>query len=287
MAKRNAGVLERLGLGRLRRPPTVAVLRLHGVIGPAGGPLRSSLNLAGLAATIERAFQPRRFAAVALSINSPGGSPVQSSLIAGRIRDLSIERGMPVYAFCEDVAASGGYWLALAGDEIHAHPTSVVGSIGVIAAGFGFHDLIGRIGVERRVHTAGEHKSFLDPFRPEQPEDVARLKDLLGDLHVAFRDEVRERRGDRLAAADGTDLFNGDVWTGRRARDLGLVDGLDDLRTSMRTRFGEKVRLRVVNRERGWFGRRFGMASGGVGADAALAALEWAEARAAWSRFGL
>ena len=234
---RTDGLLGRLGLGGLRRPPTVAVLRLQGVIGPSGGPLRGGLNLAGLAEAIERAFRLRRLAAVALQINSPGGSAVQSALIAGRIRQRAAERQVPVFAFCEDVAASGGYWLALAADEIHAHPAGIVGSIGVIAAGFGFQDLMQRWGVERRVHTAGERKSFLDPFRPERPEDVARLDALLAELHEEFRAAVRERRGARLAAAEA-ELFNGDFWSGRRAAALGLVDGLGDLRSVMRARYG-------------------------------------------------
>jgi signal peptide peptidase SppA len=232
---------------------------------------------------------------VALSINSPGGSPVQSSLIARRIRQLATEKKVPVVAFAEDVAASGGYWLACAADEIYADASSIVGSIGVIAAGFGFSEMIDKIGIERRVYTAGERKSLLDPFRPENPEDVERLKAIQAEVHGGFQDWVRERRGDRLRGRP-EDLFNGEFWTGKRALELGLIDGLDDLRAAMRRRFGDDVRLRQVGGERSWLRRRFAGASSeflpdGLGgllpgnwADDLLAAIE---ARSIWGRFGL
>ena len=249
---------------RLRGTPIVAVVRLTGVIGPMG-PLRGGLSLAGLAPTLERAFSLGGIKAVALAVNSPGGSPVQSSLIAKRIRALAAEKKLPVFAFAEDVAASGGYWLATAGDEIFADESSIVGSIGVISAGFGFQDLLQRVGVERRVHTAGARKSMLDPFRPENAEDIARLEALQRDIHDGFKAQVRSSRGARLKGDDDT-LFSGEFWTGRRALELGLIDGIGDLRSVMRARFGEKVRFRVVGAPTGWLRRRLGLgAPRGVG----------------------
>jgi signal peptide peptidase SppA len=274
--------------------PVVAVLRLSGVIGQVG-PLRAGLSLARVAPAIERAFSLPRVKAVALSINSPGGSPVQSSLIARRIRQLAAEKKVPVVAFAEDVAASGGYWLACAADEIYADANSIVGSIGVIAAGFGFSEMIQKIGIERRLYTAGERKSLLDPFRPENPEDVQRLKAIQVEVHTSFQDWVRERRGDRLRGRP-EDLFNGEFWTGKRALDLGLIDGLDDLRSAMRRRFGDDVRLRQIGGERSWLRRRLSAGSGeflpqglpgllpGSWADDLLAAIE---TRSLWGRFGL
>lgn len=275
---------------RLSRGPTVAVLRLGGVIGAAGGPLRRpGLNLADLAGPIEAAFRLPRLKAVALAVNSPGGSPVQSALIAGRIRALAAEKDLPVLAFCEDAAASGGYWLACAADEIYADGASVVGSIGVIAAGFGFPDALARIGVERRVHTAGASKSQLDPFQPEDADDVARLDAILVDLHDQFKGWVRARRGGKLKE-DAEPLFEGAFWTGRRALELGLIDGIGDLRGVCRDKFGETVKLRVVSRRRGFLERRFGLGApdgAALGAGLAQGAAAWAEERAAWARLGL
>jgi serine protease SohB len=275
-----------------RRHPTVAVLRLAGVIGMAGPlPFRGGMSLQGLAGPIDRAFKLKHLSAVALSINSPGGSPVQSAQIAKRIRDLARERDVPVIAFVEDIAASGGYWLACAGDEIFADASSIVGSIGVVSAGFGFHELIGRIGVERRVHTIGERKAMLDPFRPEQPDDVATLTALQRDVHESFKAQVRERRGRRLKA-DEAALFNGEVWSGRRAVELGLIDGLGDLRGVLRQRFGDKVRLVPVTGRRGWLSRQ--LRPGALAEGAWTGERDWAgdliaalEARALWSRYGL
>ncbi len=271
-------------------PPVVPVLRLFGPIGPRA-PLSHRLNLAGLAGAIERAFSHHRSPAVALAINSPGGSPVQSALIARRIRELAEEKEKKVYAFVEDVAASGGYWLACAADEIYADANSIVGSIGVVTASFGFQDLIARYGIERRIHTAGRRKMILDPFRPERPEDVEKLRALQGDVHESFKALVRARRGDRLKADDDT-VFDGEFWTGASAVGLGLIDGLGHLRPVLREKFGERVRLRVISAERGWLRRRFGMTRrperldvevGGM-VDGVLSALE---DRALWSRYGL
>ncbi len=272
------------------RRPVVSVVRLGGVIGQVG-PLRRGLTLQGLAGILDRAFSGKHLRAVALQINSPGGSPVQSALIHRRIRQLADKRDIPVLVFVEDVAASGGYWLACAGDEIFADSNSIVGSIGVISAGFGFTGAIERLGIERRVHTAGERKVMLDPFMPEKEEDVDRIKAIQADIHDSFKDLVRTRRGRRLKGEDG-DLFTGDIWTGRRAVELGLVDGLGDLRTVLRDRFGDKVKFRVIGQERGWLRRRLGLRGGGgsmpdLGGSFASGLLAAVEERAWWSRLGL
>ncbi|HMB77658.1 MAG TPA: S49 family peptidase [Kiloniellaceae bacterium] len=279
-----------LPIKRFREPPPrVAVLRLSGAIG-SFGPLRQGLTLAGLEATIARAFEIPRLNAVALAVNSPGGSPVQSELIAGRIRALAKEKDLPVFAFCEDVAASGGYWLALAGDKIFASENSIVGSIGVISAGFGFPALIERVGIERRVHTSGTRKSILDPFKAEDPDDVARLESLQREIHDSFISWVRERRGEALKS-EAAVLFSGEFWSGRRAAELGLVDGIGDLRSELRSRFGDKVELIPVKQQKRWWRRPFG---GAALAEALPSTRDWAagllaaaEERALWGRYGL
>ena len=258
-------------------PPTVAVIRLQGMIANAS----RGLDDAGMAPVIEKAFSKGKPKAVALQINSPGGSPVQSSLIAARIQRLSAEKKIPVFAFVEDVAASGGYWLACAADEIFIDATSVVGSIGVISAGFGLNGLIDRYGVERRVHTAGTSKSMLDPFRPEKAEDVTRLEGWLEDIHQVFIEHVKSRRGARLVEDEGT--FTGEVWIGRKAVDQGLVDGLGHLVPVMKERFGDKVQFRRYGQKRGLLAR-FG---GRMAADALGAAEYHLAERAAYARFGL
>ena len=279
-------LLSKIPLERFQNPPpVVSVLPLAGVIGRMG-PMRGGLNIAGLAARIEAAFKPRHLKAVALAINSPGGSPVQSALIAKRIRSLADEKDVPVLAFCEDVAASGGYWLATAADEIYADPSSIVGSIGVINSGFGFDKWIEAHGISRRVYTAGEHKSKLDPFKAEDPKDVERLQALLKELHENFKAQVKERRGDKLTGDEET-LFSGEFWTGREAVELGLIDGLGDLRTVLRDRYGEKVRPRFVGDRQGWLRRKLGLgpiADPHVWTDAFVSA---AEERALWQRYGL
>jgi len=269
---------------RFERAPNVAVLRLSGVIGQLGGIRRGGLTLDDLAGPIEKAFELPRLKAVALAVNSPGGSPVQSALIAGRIRDLAVEKSVPVYAFCEDVAASGGYWLACAADEVYANGASIVGSIGVISAGFGFTGLLEKIGVERRVYSAGDRKAQLDPFQPENAKDVRHLKAIQKDLHEQFAEFVRSRRGEKLTGADKS-LFSGDFWSGRQAAEMGLVDGIADLRPKMREIFGEKVRLRRVEQSRSWIQRKLRMDG---------RQLTWArdmvgavEERGIWSRYGL
>lgn len=260
---------------RLRGRDTVVVLRLEGVIGGVARFGSATLTDAGLAPLLEAAFR-RKPVAVALAINSPGGSAAQSSLIAARIRRLADEKKVPVHAFVEDVAASGGYWLATAADRIHVDPNSIIGSIGVISASFGFHELLARNGVERRVHTAGEDKSLLDPFRPERPEDVERLKRLQAVIHSNFITYVQARRGDRLA---GENLFSGEIWVGENGVAVGLADGIGHLEPVMRGLYGEKVRFRTISARRPLI-RRLGLP--GVGA-----ALAGIEERGLWARYGL
>lgn len=286
-------VLRRLFRGGSKPSGPVHVLRLNGVISPtrSNGPLGGSgpvLNLESLAADIEKAFKPKDVAAVALLINSPGGSPVQSNLIAARIRQLADEKQVPVLAFTEDVAASGGYWLACAADEIFADPASIVGSIGVISGGFGFTGLMEKIGVDRRLYTAGENKSRLDPFSEEKPNDVAWIKGLQLDLHEIFRGYVESRRKGRFKVDDPRGLMNGDVFLGDKALEVGLVDGLGDMRSTLRSRFGEKVRIKLINKPKrglpllGLLG-----SSGRVGHDPLGAAVTALEHRALWGRYGL
>lgn len=279
-------------VGRLvKRPPVVPVVRLGGVIGQAGA-TRRGLSLAGVAEALEEAFTTPGACCVALVINSPGGAPVQSSLIQRRVRALAEENRLPVIAFTEDVAASGGYWLACAGDEIIADENSIIGSIGVISAGFGFTEAIAKIGVERRVHTAGAHKGILDPFTPEDPDDVARLAAIQADIHESFKAMVRDRRAGKLTGPED-ELFSGAFWTGRQAWELGLVDGLGNLRGFLRERYGKQVKLTLIEPSQRWPWSKppSGVAvPGGIAAgmqaipEAMLAAVE---ERAWWARYGL
>ncbi|MEO1538320.1 MAG: S49 family peptidase [Pseudomonadota bacterium] len=236
----------------------------------------AGLSDASLAPILERAFTKGKPSAVALVINSPGGSPVQSSLIGARIRRLADEKKVPVYAFCEDVAASGGYWLACAADEIYVDASSVVGSIGVISASFGFHEFMERQGIERRVHTAGENKSMMDPFRPEKPEEIERLKAIQSQIHDTFIDHVKTSRGTKLADEN---LFTGEVWVGQKAVDIGLVDRVGHLRPVLEEKFGKTVKLMAYARKPS-FARRFGLSQ-------ALNPIAQIEERAHWARFGL
>jgi serine protease SohB len=257
----------------LKKPPRVAVIRLQGAIGTG----RMPLNDASLAPVIEKAFRRGKPAAVALVINSPGGSPVQSSRIAGRIRRLAEEKSIPVHAFVEDVAASGGYWLACAADDIFADPASIIGSIGVIAGSFGAQEFIARHGIERRIHTAGKSKSQLDPFRAEKPADVKRLQAILDQMHEVFIAHVRKGRGARLA--DDPALFTGEFWLAGKAEELGLIDGIAHPEAWLKERYGKDVKLVPYGRRKSLLSR-FGAAM----ASDALAAIE---ERAAYARFGL
>jgi len=274
--------------------PVVPVIRLTGVIG-FSTPLRPGLTLAGVARTLDRAFAVPNAQAVAIAVNSPGGSPVQSHLIFRRIRELAEEKDRRVIAFVEDAAASGGYMIACAADEIVADPHSIVGSIGVVGGSFGFDKAIARLGIERRLYTSGEHKAMLDPFLPENPDDVERLKKLQREIHDSFIALVKSRRGAKLAGPEN-DLFSGEYWAGQRALELGLVDSIGDLRGVLRQRFGDRVVTPLVSAERGWLGRRLpgvGGLAGDTGPSASLQAgltedlISALEARALWARYGL
>ncbi len=273
---------------RFRRDrPVVPVVRLTGIIG-FSTPLRPGLTLAGLARTLDRAFAIGNASAIALAINSPGGSPVQSHLIFRRIRELAEEKQRHVIAFVEDAGASGGYMIACAADEIVADAYSIVGSIGVVGGSFGFDKLIEKLGIERRLYTSGEHKAMLDPFLPEKPDDVERLKKLQREIHDNFIALVKLRRGGKLNGPEN-DLFSGEYWTGARALELGLVDAVGDLRAVLRERFGDKVVTPLITAERGFLGRRiFGVGRSDLSpaglAEEAISALE---ARAIWARYGL
>ncbi len=288
--KRTLELLRKLVPARFRADiPVVPVVRLSGVIGVVT-PLRPGLMLSSTARSLERAFSIRNARAVALIVNSPGGSPAQSHLIFRRIRQLAAEKKLPVIAFVEDVGASGGYMLACAGDEIICDQFSIVGSIGVVGGSFGFPKLMEKLGVERRLYTAGERKVMLDPFLPEKPEDLKRIKAIQKDIHEHFIALVRERRGSKLKGSEKT-LFSGEFWTAQMAVELGLADRIGDLRSTLRERYGEKVRTPLISEGRGFFGRRIpGLGSldalarqPGLAADL-LSALE---TRALWSRYGL
>jgi signal peptide peptidase SppA len=278
---------------RLRRGVAVVpVVRLSGVIG-AVTPLRPGMSLTGVAKTLERAFATKNAKAVALMINSPGGSPVQSRQIYLRIRQLAAEKKLPVLVFVEDVAASGGYMIACAGDEIFCDPSSILGSIGVVGGAFGFQDLIKKIGVERRLYTAGEHKAMLDPFLPENPEDVARVKALQREIHAIFIALVKQSRGGRLKGADHL-LFTGEYWAGETSVSLGLADAIGDLRSTLRARYGDKVLTPVIAPATGMLSNLLGRRSAGAGTltsldgiaglpDELISALE---TRAIWAKFG-
>jgi serine protease SohB len=277
---------------RWRGLPLVPVVRLTGVIG-FSTPLRPGLTLAGVARALDRAFAMGKPRAVALAINSPGGSPVQSHLIYARIRQLAQEKSVPVIAFVEDVGASGGYMLACAGDEIVCDPSSIVGSIGVVGASFGLHEAIHKLGIERRVYTAGDKKVMLDPFLPEKPEAVEHLKSLQREIHESFIGLVKTSRGARLTGPENT-LFSGEYWCAKTALGYGLIDRIGDLRSVLRERFGKDVMMPLVTAERGLFGRRVpGVGAGGLALEPSLGSslaediVSAIEARAMWARYGL
>jgi signal peptide peptidase SppA len=276
------------------RPGTavVPVVRLSGVIG-AVTPLRPGMTLATVSRVLERAFSTRNAKAVALVINSPGGSPVQSRQIYLRIKQLAAEKKLPVLVFVEDVAASGGYMIACAGDEIICDPSSILGSIGVVGGSFGFQEAIKRLGIERRLYTAGAHKAMLDPFLPENPDDVAKLKALQREIHQIFIALVKESRGARLKGSDDT-LFTGEYWAGETSIALGLADSIGDLRSTLRARFGEKVLTPVIAQPTGLLSSLLGRKSPGAGQLSAMESMaslpdhliSAVETRAIWAKFG-
>jgi len=271
---------------RFRRDAAlVTAVRLTGPIG-FSTPLTPGMTLASVARTLERAFSVKQAKAVALLINSPGGSPVQSHLIHQRIRSLAEEHKKKVLVFVEDVAASGGYMIAAAGDEIFVDPSSITGSIGVVSASFGFHKLLAKIGIDRRVYTAGEKKMMLDPFQPEDADDVKRLKAAQKEIHALFISLVKERRGKKLKAPDKT-LFSGEFWTGNDAEKLGLVDGIGELRSTLRSRYGKTVTIKLIAPPSGWFGRKVPGIGQGLVPDWAATLISAMEARSLWARYGL
>lgn len=267
----------------------IPVVRLSGAIAAGGTAFRQNLSLATAAPLLAKAFAMKNAPAVAISVNSPGGSPVQSRLIYSRIRELAEEKDKKVIVFVEDVAASGGYMISLAGDEIIADETSIVGSIGVVAASFGFPKALEKLGVERRVYTAGKNKVSLDPFQPEKKSDIDHLKKLQLDIHEVFIDMVKDRRGDRLI--DDGNIFTGMFWTGRPAKELGLVDGFGHMSSFLKERYGENTKLKLIQAKRGLFGRQSPGVASQVGvamaANVVDAALTAAEERALWGRYGL
>ncbi len=286
---RTLATLDKLIPARFRTDiPVVPVVRLSGVIG-ISTPLKPGLTVASVARSLDRAFSTSKACAVALAINSPGGSAAQSHLIYRRIRQLAAEKKIPVIAFIEDVGASGGYMIACAADEIVADDSSIVGSIGVVGGSFGLHKMIEKLGIERRLYTSGERKAMLDPFLPEDPEDVKRLKKIQEEIHQSFIALVKERRAGKLSGPE-KDLFSGEYWTGARSRELGLVDSIGDLRSVLRERYGDKVRTPLIA-ERGLFGRRVqGVRALDLlrgEADLAEDVISALEARGIWARYGL
>lgn len=263
----------------------IPVVRLQGMIMEASSPLRQTLSLSSCANALEKAFSDKEAPAVAISLNSPGGSPVQSRLIYRRIRDLAEEKHKRVLIFVEDVAASGGYMIACAGDEIFADPSSVVGSIGVVSASFGFPELLKKIGVERRVYTAGKNKVSLDPFQPEKKADVDHLKALQLEIHETFINLVKESRGSKLV--DDPNLFTGMFWTGKKGKELGLVDELSDLRSLIKQRYGHDAKMRLVSASRSLLGRKTPAISAGLVSSTVDGLIQSAEERALWQRYGL
>lgn len=274
--------------GIFKAKPKVAVIRMSGIIADSGMK-RNSISHARFEKLIEEAFDVYKLQAVAIILNSPGGSPSQSSLIGAQIRRLAEEKEIPVYAFVEDVAASGGYWLACAADEIYAQESSIVGSIGVISAGFGFKELIEKHGVERRVHTSGKDKSFLDSFKDEKPADVKRLKELQADIHEQFKDWVKMRRGDKLQG-DDKDLFEGAFWTGERAKEFGLIDGIGDYRSVIKDKFGEDIKFKEFKTDKGLVPSVLGGSAAKIlTRDASWSddLLETLETKDVWGRYGI
>ena len=232
-----------------KNDPVIACVSLNGVIGK-DSKLSSGINFDNVSPILKRAFNTKKVKAVSITINSPGGSPVQSELIYNYIRELSVEKKIPVYTFAQDVAASGGYWLLLSGDEVYAHNSSIIGSIGVIFSGFGFVDLIKKIGVERRIYTEGKNKAILDPFLPEENENIEILKDAQRDIYEGFKYLVKSRRVGKLKESEEK-LFTGAFWSGKKSAELGLVDGICDMRSKMKEKFGDKVEIKKITIKKG------------------------------------
>ena len=267
------------------KTPVVALIKLSGIISPEGRiGSKNNLNLNDLSDSLTKAFSFKNVKAVAILVNSPGGSPVQSSLISNRIRELSLEKDMPVYCFIEDVAASGGYWLSCAADKIYAIESSIVGSIGVISAGFGAVEAIKKIGIERRVYTEGKNKGMLDPFLPERREDIDQIKNIQKDLHEQFIGWIKKRRGKRIKVSDDV-IFNAGIWSGRKAKELGLVDDIGDYYTIMKKKFGKDVKFKDFSKKQSWFKQKF--FSNSRGDDMVESLMKYIDEKLIWSKFGL
>lgn len=283
-----AGFLKRLVPKRFRKQELIIpVVRMHGAIMAGGSQFRPALNIAGYGPLLDKAFAMKDAPVVVITLNSPGGSPVQSRMIYNRIRQLAEEKNKKVIIFVEDIAASGGYMIALAGDEIIADPTSIVGSIGVVSGGFGFPEMLKKIGVERRVYTAGQNKAILDPFQPEKEGDIEYLKSLQLEIHNVFIDMVKMRRGSKLK--DDPAIFSGLFWSGMRGLDLGLIDGLGDMREVLRRRYGNKVKLQLVSGARSFLGKKLpgvDLQAHSIAASAASGLADVAEEKAMWARYG-
>ena len=265
------------------KTPMISLIKLSGIISPEGRlGSRNNLNLNDLSDSLTKAFNFKNVKAVALLINSPGGSPVQSSLISNRIRELSFEKEIPVYAFIEDVAASGGYWLSCAADKIYAIESSIVGSIGVISSGFGAVEAIKRLGIERRVYTQGKNKGMLDPFLPEKKEDIEQIKNIQKDLHEQFIGWIKKRRGKRIKAPDEK-IFNAGIWSGRQAKDLGLVDEIGDYYSVMKKKFGKDIKFKDFSKKQSWIKQKF--FSNSKGADMLNNFLNIIEEKLIWSKY--
>lgn len=272
----------------ISKKPTVAVLKLSGIIsaeGRFGG--KGALNLNELSDSISKAFSYKNIKAVALLINSPGGSPVQSALISNRIRELAAEKDMPVYCFIEDLAASGGYWLSCSADEIYAMESSIIGSIGVISAGFGAVEAIKKVGIERRVYSEGKNKGLLDPFLPEKKEDIIQIKKIQKDLHEQFIGWIKLRRGKRLKGDDAT-LFNAGIWSGKKSKELGLIDGIGDYYSVMKKIFGKEVKFKDFSKKQSWIKQRFLTKDKIFQSDEIVKSIiNNIEERLIWSKYGL
>ena len=265
-----------------KNKPLIAHIRLSGVIGYVGR-FQQGLSYSSHHEIIKKAFSLKKAKAVAISINSPGGSPVQSHLLYSLIRKLAEEKKIKVITFAEDVAASGGYMLACAGDEIYANASSIVGSIGVIYSGFGFQDLIKKAGVERRVHTAGKSKSILDPFMEEKPEDIVKLKAIQEDLHKEFIQLVKNSRKEKIKASSDDSLFNGEFWAGTKAKEQGLIDGIGNVFQVLEDKFGKDVKIKNFEKQEGWLKKKLSSSM----ANAVSSAMTELETRSFWNRFGL
>jgi signal peptide peptidase SppA len=269
-----------------KKSTNIAVINLHGVIGK-GGKLEQGINIENVNPILEKAFETKGAKAVAINVNSPGGSPVQSELIYTRIKELSAEKKIPVFTFAQDVAASGGYFILLAGEEIFAHNASIVGSIGVISAGFGFEDLIKKIGVERRIYAQGKNKAVLDPFSPENPESIEILKSAQRDVFESFKDLVRQNRREKLKESDDY-LFNGAFWSGKKAVELGLVDAIGDMRNVMKNKFGDKVKfINIEPKKKGFIKELLASKFGEFNSNLAGNLVDKIEEKGIWARFGL